>query len=241
MMPDKSPATHSRSSGRWAGIVSGGVFFAFILLGVAVYLTPLKSWLGDGRGLRDHLAGFGLGSPLAFVAASAVLTAVGAPRLLLCSAGGMAFGFAWGLAWTQLGTLLGSYSTFLLARGLGRGFALSRFPKLRAFSTGLESRGLLTVLVVRQMPLNSFYNNVLLGLTQVGHLDFLLGSLIGFLPLGATACLLGAGLIQDDLAKGVHYLALALGLSVILGWVLRGWAGSRKNRRAEDQEVELSP
>jgi uncharacterized membrane protein YdjX (TVP38/TMEM64 family) len=138
----------------------------------------------------------------------------------LCSLGGMSFGFTWGLAWTQLGTVLGSYFTFLFVRRSGREFTLSHFPRLRNFSQGLESRGLLSVMVVRQLPLNGFFNTVFLGLTGVSHGAFLLGSLLGFLPLGVTACLLGSGLIQSDAVKGVQYAVIALACSVILGFLL---------------------
>ena len=78
------------------------------------------------------------------------------------------------------------------------------------------------VALIRQLPINGFYNNVLLGLTPVSHGDFLLGSVLGFLPLGVTACLLGAGLIQKDLFMGVQYIALGLACSVVLGLICNG-------------------
>ncbi len=225
-----------RRLGRIAGIVNGGVFLAVIVLGAAVYLTPLKTWLAQGQFIKEHLALFGIAAPAVFSLAAALLTAVGAPRLLLCSLGGMAFGFAWGLAWSQLGTVLGSYATFLFVRWRGRDYALSHFPRLRRFSQNMESRGLMSVVLVRQLPLNGFYNNVFLGLTPVSHGDFILGSLLGFLPLGVTACLLGAGLIQGDLVKGVQYVALALACSVILGFLLNHLVRG-KNRGRDDNSA----
>ncbi|MDD5035061.1 MAG: VTT domain-containing protein [Methylococcaceae bacterium] len=222
-----------RPKSRIGGIVNGGFFIAIMVLGAAIYFTPLKTWLDHGQAIKDHLALFGMAAPLVFIFAAALLTAIGAPRLLLCSLGGMTFGFAWGLLWTQFGTLLGSYLTFLLVRWRGRDYVLNHFPRLRGFSQNLGSRGLLSVLLIRQLPLNGFYNNLLLGLTPVGHADFLLGSLLGFLPLGITACLLGAGLIQGDILKGVQYLALALACSAILGYGLKCMAKPRA-ANAED-------
>lgn len=211
------------------GIVNGLVFLAVLALGMVAYFTPLKTWLGQGELIKAQLDCLGIAAPLVFSAATALLTALGTPRLLLCSLGGLAFGFAWGLAWSQLGTLLGSYATFLFMRWRGRGYTLDYFPRLRGFSQHLEGRGLLSVILVRQLPLNGFYNTVLLGLAPVGHRDFLLGSLLGFLPLGLTACLLGAGLIQGDWLKGMHYLALALACSLGLGpWAQ--WLGKKKKR-----------
>ncbi len=204
---------------RITGIVDCGVFLVVTGLVIAVYLTPLKDWLANGQFVQDRLGLFGFAAPLVFTFSSALLTVIGTPRLLLCSLGGMAFGFAWGLMWTQLGTLLGSYVVFLFIRWRGREYALHLFTRFRGFSQQLEKRGLMSVVLIRQLPINGFYNNVLLGLTPVSHGDFLIGSLLGFLPLGVTACLLGAGLIQKDLFKGVRYIVLGLACSVILGYI----------------------
>lgn len=223
----------SRKRGALAGVANGGVFLLVLALGAAVYLTPLKTWLEQGQLIKAQLAAFGWAAPLAFALAVAALTAVGVPRLMVCSLGGMIFGFAWGLAWTQLGTLLGSYLVFLFVRRRGRDYALERFPRLRGFAQNLESRGLASVLIIRQLPMNGFYNNVFLGLTPVSHRDFLLGSLLGFLPLGVTACLLGAGMIQGDLVKGVQYVALAMACSLLLGLLLKRWT----DRAAAPEQV----
>jgi len=209
--------------------MNGSVFLLVIVLGAAVYLTPLKSWLDQGQLIKDQLGSFGSAAPLVFTIGAALLTAIGATRLLLCSLGGMTFGFVWGLLWSQIGTLTGSYAIFLFVHSRGRDYALQRFPRLRRFSDKLESQGLLSVRVLRQLPLNGFYNSVFLGLTPVRHWDFVFGSLLGFLPLGVTACLIGAGLIQADFAKGVQYVALALACSAVFGLLLNRWTSSGAN------------
>lgn len=219
---------------RLGGIVNGGVFLLVLAMGVGVYLTPLQAWLAQGQLIKTQLALFGQAAPVVFTAATALLTAVGVPRLLLCSLGGLVFGFGWGLAWTQLGTLLGSYAIFLFVRWQGRNYTLSRFPRLRGFSQNLESRGLLSVVLIRQLPLNGFYNTVFIGLTPVGHGEFLGGSLLGFLPLGLTACLLGAGLVQANWLAGVHYVILGLVCSVVLGFALNRLAQAKSAARDDE-------
>jgi uncharacterized membrane protein YdjX (TVP38/TMEM64 family) len=206
-------------SNRIADAVSSGIFLAMTGLGLAIYLSPLRVWLADGQFIKDCLALLGIAAPLAFTLATAFLTAIGIPRLLLGSLGGMAFGFAWGLAWSQLGTLMGSYGIFLFIRWRGRRYAMHNFPCLRRFSQGVKSRGIMAVAILRQLPINGFYNTVLLGLTPVGHGDFLLGSFLGFLPLGISASLLGAGLMQRDLLQGVQYITLGLAASAMLGFI----------------------
>jgi uncharacterized membrane protein YdjX (TVP38/TMEM64 family) len=81
------------------------------------------------------------------------------------------------------------------------------------------------VLIVRQLPLAGLYNDILLAWSPVSHRDFWIGSFIGFLPLGVTASLIGAGAIQADLGQMAAYLAEAtvvfLVLSVMLKWVVK--------------------
>lgn len=194
---------------------------ALLGCGVVVYLTPLKEWIREEQAMTAWLASFGIWAPLVYVAGAALLMAAGVPRLLLCSVGGLAFGFAGGLLWSHAGTLLGSYVTFLFVRWSGRDWSLDHFPRLQPFTHHLTERGILTVLLIRQLPMSGFYNNLLLGLTAVSHRDFLWGSFLGFLPMGVTASLLGAGLIQADAATAARYLLLAAICFAVLGFILK--------------------
>lgn len=206
--------------GHTATLLNRGVLLLVLTLGIAIYFTPLQSWLHEGQIIKSELALFGSAAPLAFTLLAAILAAIGVPRLLLCSLAGFCFGFIWGLLYSQFATVMGSYGTFLFVRWRGRDYTLNHFPQLARFSRKLENNGLVSVLLLRQLPMNGFYNNLFLGLTAVGHRDFLLGSTLGFLPLGVTTCLIGAGLIQADLSKIVQYAALALASSVVLVYLL---------------------
>lgn len=206
-------------------ILAKTALLALVLaMGLLVYFTPLKEWLAQGQAIVARLAEFGYWAPLVYALAGALLTIVGVPRFLICSLGGLAFGFAWGLAWSHLATLLGSYATFLFVRWGGREWSLDHFPRLRGLTGQMHQRGVLAVLLIRQLPMAGFYNNLLLGLTPVTHRDFWLGSFFGFLPMGVTASLLGAGLIQADAAQAAQYMALAAisfgALGLTLKWLL---------------------
>jgi uncharacterized membrane protein YdjX (TVP38/TMEM64 family) len=211
---------------RWKGaaLMAGILHYTFVAgilsLGVVFYFTPLKSWLTEGLILKAELASYGLAAPLVFTSVGAVLMAIGAPRLILCSLGGLAFGFAWGLVWSQLATVLGSYLTLLLIRRFRIGYGLKKVRQFERLTRQIKCNGVLAVVLIRQLPLNSFYNNVLLGMTDVRHVDFLVGSFIGFLPMGITACSIGAGLLQTDFAKAAEYISLGFASSVILGYAL---------------------
>ncbi len=204
------------------GKLSGAsAFIAALAVGLLAFFMPTKDWLPSAQTIKLQLDGFGLAAPLIFVVGTALLAAFGAPRLLLYSIAGVAFGAAWGLVWSLLGTLLGAYSTFLTVRALGRGPILRRFPALARYSGRIRKRGFLAVLLVRQLPMNGFYNNLLLGLSPVRHRDFLLGSLLGYLPMGMAAAAIGAGVVQADLAQLLQYAGMGGAAFVIVGLLLK--------------------
>jgi uncharacterized membrane protein YdjX (TVP38/TMEM64 family) len=105
--------------------------------------------------------------------------------------------------------MFGEYGTFLFARWATRAYLLNALPRLRNLSTRLEGTGWWAVALVRQMPITGLYGDVLLGLSPVSHRHFWIGSALGFLPLGVTASLVGAGLMQPDLAAVGRYVAVA--------------------------------
>jgi uncharacterized membrane protein YdjX (TVP38/TMEM64 family) len=224
-----------------AGVSGAFGLLAMLAVGLAVFFLPLKSWLSESSAIKAQLDGFGLAAPLVFVAAAGLLTAVGAPRLVVCSLAGMLFGASWGLAWSQVGTLLGAYATFVGVRAFGREPILRRYPQLDRYSERIRGRGFLAVLVIRQLPMNGFHNNLLLGLSPVRHRDFLLGSLVGFLPLGVTAVLIGAGVVQTDPTRLIQYATAGIAAFLLLGLLLKRLAGAARSAKPlEDQPLSAN-
>lgn len=202
-------------------IAGGSLLLVVVACGLLIYFTPLIDLLRQDQQVKSWLYATGYAAPAVFTLATALLTAVGMPRLIFCSVAGLVFGFTWGFVWSHLGTLLGAYTTFLFARWSGRAYILHRFPKIRAWSEPIEERGWLSVLLIRQLPVSGLYNDILLGLSTVGHGDFWIGTALGFLPLGVTATLIGAGVVQADMTQLAQYLALATCLCFALTATLR--------------------
>lgn len=186
-----------------------------------VYLPPVREQLGRVQEISTCLQGLGWRAPLVFVPAVAVLVAVGVPRLLLCPIGGLAFGFWWGLALTQLGTVLGFYATFLFVRVNGRDFILRKWPRLKRYTEFSRRRGIITVLLIRQLPVTGFYINLLLGLLPLSHADFILGTIIGILPEAVPATLVGAGVLHFSSGQSLLYTLLACAVLVLV-WLFAG-------------------
>jgi len=205
-------------------IAMGSLLIAVVGCSFLIYSLPLKDVLNQSHQIKLWLTETGYAAPAIFTLAAALLTAIGMPRLLLCSLAGVVFGFAWGFVWSHFGTLLGAYGTFIFARWSGREFVQQKFPKIIALSQGTQARGWRSVLFMRQLPISGLYNDILLGLSTVSHGDFWIGSALGFLPLGVTATLIGAGAIQADMSHLAQYLGIAACafflLTLLLKWIL---------------------
>jgi len=205
------------------------VLAGLLLLGAwLLYLLPyqdLPGWIDRLGGITAALGWYG---PLGFGLATAVLTGVGVPRLLMTGVAAALFGVVVGLVCTLLGTLAGAYATFSLTRWGGREAGLTRWPKLRRYNNLLARPGILPVLLSRQLPLSSFFINVLLGLTAVRTRDFMIGSLIGFLPEAIPAALIGAGVVQGEPAAILKYVLVGVVLFIGLGLLMRRLLGSSK-------------
>lgn len=202
----------------------GSLLVAVVGCSFLIYSMPLKDVLSQSQQIKSWLAETGYAAPAVFTLAAALLTAIGMPRLLLCTLAGVVFGFTWGFVWSHFGTLLGAYGTFIFARWSGREYVQQRFPKIIALSQATQARGWRSVLFMRQLPISGLYNDILLGMSTVSHCDFWIGSALGFLPLGVTATLVGAGAIQADISHLAQYLGIAAVaffiLTLSLKWIL---------------------
>ncbi|MCP3667366.1 MAG: TVP38/TMEM64 family protein [Gammaproteobacteria bacterium] len=222
------------------GLLSWGLTLVTVVGGVTIFVLPGINLAQRIEEVSAAIEAMGWYGPLVFILFTAILTAIGIPRLLLIAAAGALFGVVWGLIWSQLATLLGAYGTFAIARWSGRGVTFSRWPKLRRFMGMLSERGMVAVLLIRQLPLSSFYINMLLGLSSVRAREFLLGSLLGFLPEAIPAVLIGAGVVQGELADTLKYILLGVVLFVVLGLVLSRFMDSAKVRQQQIQMAEKS-
>jgi uncharacterized membrane protein YdjX (TVP38/TMEM64 family) len=200
------------------------LIFAVIACSVLVYFVPIKDLLKQSLLIKSWLATTGYAAPAIFALATIALTALGMPRLIFCTLGGMVFGFSSGFLLSHFGSLFGAYAIFIFARWSGRDYVQHKFPKIIALSNSSHANGWRSVLFMRQLPISGLYNDILLGLSKISHADFWIGSFIGFLPLGVTASLIGAGAIKANLSEIGMYIALAtcafFMLTLSLKWLL---------------------
>ncbi|HSI33048.1 MAG: TVP38/TMEM64 family protein [Phycisphaerae bacterium] len=216
----------------WVRVAVMAVVLAGAL--VAFYFSPARAWLADHIAVRRTLDSLGVWAYPACVLGVALLVMCGAPRLLLAAIGAMALGFWWGLALTQAGALLGYYGVFCFVRWGGRDWVLRRWPALCKLADRLQDHGVAGVFLVRQVPVHGSLTNLCLGLSNVKHGQFLIGSALGLLPEAVPVALVGAGLVRGSLTDALPYLAAA-GVALAVLWVAGAYVvrAARRSRAGE--------
>lgn len=198
-----------------------------LLLGLGViafmaiaHFTPLRAWLTNVQAWKAYVRDQGWVAHVGFAAMTMFSVMVGVPRLALCGVAGLVFGFMEGLALSLLGSTLGSYAAFMISRLGGRHAVLQRVRQWPWLEQMLQKPSWVRVFWVRQLMLPGLVLNVLLGVTHVRHSTFLVGTLLGYLPLNITLSLLGSGLGKGMLQQTITQSLFALGLLHLVGWAV---------------------
>jgi uncharacterized membrane protein YdjX (TVP38/TMEM64 family) len=179
------------------------------------YLDPAHRFL-----LQDKLAGFHLLAPVIFFAGGVLLIAMGAPRSVIHILAGMVFGFFSGTLLSTAAAVTGSLVLFWLTRLLGRPlFSQKIGHRLKAIEDHLENNGLLTIIIMRQIPLTCMFVSVLIGLTSVRTSVFILGSIVGLLPAATIFTLFGSS-VREGFALRVSIASILL---IVFIMCIRGY------------------
>ncbi len=224
---DESPASEldqvaDNTSRKLLILLACGAALLFI-----IHLTPFGEQVRNWDSLAALFAAGGIKAEIYFVVISAFLIMVGTPRLIFYGLAGFAFGFWEGLLWALVSSLIGSWLSFQGARWGGRDWLSERFGQRRFFARIVHAKPTVaSVALLRLLPVSNVIINVGLALSHVGHRAFLLGSLVGFLPQGVVAVIIGNGMAADVPWAGALQIAIAAALLLmILFWT------SRKRRR----------
>jgi uncharacterized membrane protein YdjX (TVP38/TMEM64 family) len=197
-----------------------------------IYFTPWGDYLRDREAIDelarlaregDSLAGF------CFVAISSLLIMVGTPRLIFFTFGGFAFGLWTGLFYSLCSCLAGSFLAFSIARWGARTWLTEHFGEKRYIKRIVEARpSIPAVALLRFLPISNALINIGLALSCTGIRNFLLGSLLGYLPQGLIAVLIGSGLAQDIPWTG----SLQIGIAGVLLLTLLYWTARIRRKQA---------
>ncbi|MDV7991708.1 MULTISPECIES: TVP38/TMEM64 family protein [unclassified Rhodococcus (in: high G+C Gram-positive bacteria)] len=168
------------------------------LVAAAVVVIALVIVLGtvdlpDPSFIRDRVASAGPWGIALFVVLYAVLSATPFPASTLTIASGLLFGLAVGATVVVFAATMGAYLGYWGARALGRGqVARTEWDRLRRLDAMLGRRGLLSVLLVRLVPLPFSLVNYAAGVSAVGQRDYVVGTMVGIVPATVAYTALGA-------------------------------------------------
>ncbi len=177
--PESRPSARSRLVGIAAFI------FVLAALAAAWRFSPLHQWLNLDSlvDIGDRIEEMPF-TPLIVLGAYVLAGLLVIPVLLLITVTGIVFGPLIGGIYALAGAMLSGIVTYAIGRKLGRE-TVRRFAgkRLNAITRGLAKRGLLTMILVRVVPVAPFtVVNVVAGASHIGWRDFLLGTAVGMLP-----------------------------------------------------------
>lgn len=194
---------------------------------LVIHTTPFGEQVRNWDSLSSLFRTGGIKAELYFVLISSFLIMVGTPRLLFCTLAGFAFGFWEGLFWSLVGSLVGSFLAFRGARWGGKAWLTQRFGQRRFFSRIVHAKPTIaSVILMRMLPVSNGIINVGLALSHVSNRAFLLGSVVGFLPQGIVAVIIGSGMAAEVPWAG----AVQIGIAGVLLLGIFFWT-SRQRRK----------
>lgn len=169
-------------------------FGILIVLIVAGTIAVLLVGIPDATSLRENFAQSGLLGVVAFIGLYALLSLTPIPASALTIAAGISFGLVRGILVVDIAATTGAIAALYLGRLLGRdavrGMASGR---LGALDELLSRRGLLSVILVRMVPIFPFAAvNYASGLTAVKVRDYVVGTAIGIVPVSFAYVAVGA-------------------------------------------------
>lgn len=216
---------------------SPGIRFLILLallcaLLASLYFSPWGDALCD-REVFDELANQARAGDyragLCFVLVSSLLIMVGTPRLIFFTFGGFAFGLWSGLCYSLLACLAGSFMAFSLARWGARAWLAKHFGERRLIKRIVAARpSIPAIALFRFLPISNAVVNIGLALSSADSRQFLLGSLLGYLPQGMIAVLIGSGLAESVPWSG----ALQIGIACVLLLALLYWTARIRRQKA---------
>jgi len=170
--------------------------------------------------------------PLAVVAGYVLLVLMAVPVLALIVVGATVFGPWPGMAYSLVGMVTGATVAFAFGRFTGaQGMDRLTQGRLSLLSRHLHQRGLLTVALVRFMPVAPFMVvNLAAGALRVKPRDFVFGSALGLLPGTVLISLFTDRLLSAWQLPSMP-LSVCLGLLAVVLLAVGGWWWRRSQRR----------
>lgn len=214
----------------------GLVFLATLIAVGYVVESGLLSGLLSEDWIDHEVRGKGIPGELLYVAVGGLVTALAVPRHIVSFLGGYAFGLVLGTALALAATEVGCVLVFFYGRIVGRPLVSERLgARVRRIEDFLAANPFSMTLLIRLLPVgNNFATCLAAGVSRVPARPFLLGSLLGYLPLTFVFALAGSG-IDMGAAPRVAFAVLFFVVFGVIGiWLYRRY----RHGRTLGEEVE---
>lgn len=225
----------------------GADLYRLILLALLVFSFALL--FGSGI-VADLSANYSLknvlmslpGGPVAheisFVLIAGLLIAVGTPRLWICGFAGASYGGIAGTVLSLASSMIGAALLYVLGRyfltrmieqRIHKSVTSNMNEKMACWGNRFRLNGFWWVLYGRLMPVsNATVNSLICGYCKVAPGDYLLGSLIGFIPLTLVFTSFGSGGSSGNFSQILLGFALLGGAMLVRVLVSRFLAPLKK-------------
>ncbi|WP_438446723.1 TVP38/TMEM64 family protein [Gorillibacterium sp. sgz5001074] len=171
--------------------------------------------------LSDYLRSFGVFS--VFLGAAIVFIQVivpFVPFVLVAGANILVFGLYWGFLLNYSMAVLGAIAAFMFARYFGHSRVerfLTRYPAVTGFNKKMEKHGFFYVLMGRLIPvIPSTAISFGAGVTRVRMRDYVIGTIVGKLPIVLLESLIGHDLIHYNQYKGRLFVLCVIFILLLL-------------------------
>lgn len=199
-------------------VVVAAVFVALALLLKQPYV---RNELIDIQHLRNRFRGAGWQDELSFVAAAAIVNALGVPRLWISIVAGTLFGAVFGTFLALVASVIGASIDFYIGRYVLRGPIKRQLPpRLRRWYKLFNKNGFQGVLYIRLFPLaNATISNLIGGASKISYGTFLAATIIGFIPLTIIFAVFGSSAAkQSGMQLVIGILLFALTVAANYWW-----------------------
>ncbi len=197
-----------------------GILGLIVLIIVGIKYSGLDLSKISPDKIEEYIKSLGIWGPIAYMIFYMVRPLILFPAGLLTAIGGAVFGPVLGTAFTVVGATGCAMWEFLVARYVGRDWAMKKFGKhISKIDDHLDKHGIWTLLLIRFIP-NLPYDvqNYCLGLTKIKFPVYSIGTFFGIIPGTFAFCYLGRSLFEGNVGKILIAVLIIAGLILFQRW-----------------------
>lgn len=222
-----------RHSHRWLGL-------ALVLLALVLVWrwSPLSEWVEPRRllAMLETIRDFGYG-PLIVIGLFVIGGLLIMPVTALIVATVLTYGALTGFFYALLGVIANAAAVYAVGAHFGRrGIRQLAGERINAVSSRLGQRGILTVFLLRVIPVAPFsIINLVAGASHVSFRDYLIGTLLGMAPgMIAIALLIDRilAIIRNPTPRTLAVFVAVVAILAVSALLLSRWAHRRRKRGA---------